>query len=117
MNLIMTGYGVLRIGNTCYINAAIQSILWSSGLGRILNVLKLCDKTECLLCSLTALKRNIPISPLERLAPFLGELVEGFDQQKLFDADEFVRGVVGRLLKYAEGHSEKVLISQNFYNW
>lgn len=93
-----------------------------SGLGRILNVLKLCDKTECLLCSLTALKRDIekspiPISPLERLAPFLGELVKDYDQLKLFDADEFVRSVVGRLLKDAEGHSEKVLISQNFYNW
>lgn len=122
----MSAHGLVRIGNTCYINAAIQSVLWSAGLGSVLNVVRLCEKGRagCLVCALKSLKSEIesrsePMSPLERLDPFLDLLVPNFKVTTLFDAEEFVQSLVKRLLVDSDGHSvaHSELFRINFYNW
>lgn len=59
------------------------------------------------------------MSPLERLDPFLDELVPKFDLFELFDADEFVQSLVRRLLQDSNGHSvtHSELIHTNLHNW
>lgn len=63
--------------------------------------------------------RSEPMSPLERLDPFLDELVPNFDLFELFDADEFVQSLVRRLLQDSNGHSvtHSELIHTNLHNW
>uniref|UniRef100_A0A8C5XYB8 Ubiquitin carboxyl-terminal hydrolase n=1 Tax=Microcebus murinus TaxID=30608 RepID=A0A8C5XYB8_MICMU len=112
------GAGLCNVGNTCYMNAALQCLTYTPPLANYVLSQEhslSCRRQECcMLCTMEAHVTRVLTQPGQVIKPSLA-LAAGFHRYNQEDAHEFLMCTVDAMKKPLDGHSEDTTLIRQIF--